>query len=484
MRTGKAMFCLRRKNSPFGKTANMKYYLTILILWIQLHGCMPANHMNVGDPGTTEYWLAQILGRIHPLIFRENTGTLEWTELLGKSGGTTLGKHLALDPSLLPIVMGETNTNLFTGSLIGVQDLIVAKYDSFQNRIWTKQLGAAAATLTLSRMAADSAGNSYVLGYTNAPFSGPLSSGQDLFIVKLSVDGNPIWIKQAGPTGGSYFVNPLGICVDTAGNVYASGDSNGPFGGAYSATTNTFVAQFDSQGNQVWVKQFFVSGANSNGGSIVCDAASGSVYFTGWGGANFQTETAPGIGGNDMFIFKYDSSGNRQFVVYQAQSGREILSGPIATDLSGNIIVGAESNADFGTGATGVGYFGSILKYNSSGTLLWGRQLGKDVASSQTSVYDLRTDLAGNIFVTGITNANLITGGSSSTGTNDAFFAKYNPNGDLQWVRQTGVSGGSIQGYGIVIDLEGTMYSVGHTNTPMNGTALNGTQDLFLVKYR
>ncbi|WP_167882964.1 SBBP repeat beta-propeller lipoprotein, LipL53 family [Leptospira barantonii] len=462
----------------------MKSFLAIPILLIFLSACNPANHMNPANPGTDEYWIAQILGRIHPLIFRENTGTLEWTELLGKSGGTTLGKHIALDPFLFPIVAGETNTNLFTGSLIGSQDLIVAKYDSFKNRIWSKQLGASGASLTMSRMTTDSAGNSYILGYTNAPFSGPLSSGQDLFIVKISLDGNPLWIKQAGPTGGSYFVNPLGLCVDTAGNVYASGDSNGPFGGAYSASTNTFVIRFDSQGNQVWVKQFFVTGANSNGSSLVCDAASGSVYFTGWGGANFQTETAPGIGGNDMFIFKYDINGNRQFIAYQAESTKEILSGPIATDLSGNIIVGAVSNADFGTGATGVGYFGTILKYNSSGTLLWGRQLGKDVASSSTSVYDLRTDLAGNIFATGITNANLITGGSSSTGTTDAFFAKYNANGDLQWVRQTGVSGGSIQGYGIVIDPEGTMYSVGHTNAAMNGATLNGIQDLFLVKYR
>lgn len=465
----------------------MKYILRYTILTILLtlfSACNPANHMNTADPGTFDYWLAQILSRIHPPIFRENTGTLEWTLLVGKSGGNVNTKAVVLDPFLNPVVVADTNVALFNGTMFGTQDLVIAKYDPQKNQIWAKQVGASGASLTILKAASDTIGNTYVLGYTSAAFTGPMSSGQDMFVVKFDLNGNVVWAKQAGPTGGSYFVSPSWICLDDAGNSYVVGNSNGPFGGPVATGTNLFVLRFDSAGNQSWVKQYAISGANINSGGCVWEKTSGTVLVSGWGGADFRNDTVPGVGGNDTFVLRYDPDGTKHLLVYEAEVSREILSGTLVLDPTGNIYVSATSNAAFGSGAGGTAYPSTILKYNSGGTRLWVRQEGAGYATGQTSPADLVTDLAGNVFVTGFTNTNLTTNSSASTGTIDMFVLKYNGQGEKQWLRQIGASGKTLQGTGIAIDREGTMYGAGTTNADLNGVPLIGSLDLYLVQYR
>lgn len=462
----------------------MKSFLTVPILWLLFHSCVPAQEINSGNPRTTEYWVSQFLAGIHPIIFRENTGTLEWTKLEGKSGASSRGKDAVLDPFQNIVVAGETDGALFNGVAIGSQDMILSKYTPTGDVVWARQLGASGALLTIVGIAMDPLGNFYVAGYTNAAFAGPLLSGQDLFVVKFSSDGTPIWSKQVGPTGGSYFLNPTDICVDTLGNSYVAGDTNGPFGGPVAISGTMFVVRFDSSGNQSWATQLSVTGANTTASGLACDSTSGSAFVAGWGGANYSTLTVPGIGGNDLFVFRYDSSGNRQFFTHLGQASVEILTGPITLDPFGNVLVGGTSNADFGSGNTGAAYPGILLKFDASGTRQWVRQSGVNIGTTGTSIAALATDIVGNIFPTGYTTANLLTDSGGSIGINDLFFAKYDGQGQRQWLRQIGTPGATLIGTGIVSDQEGALYGTGSANGTFNGISIKGTQDLFLVKYR
>ncbi|MBM9501039.1 SBBP repeat-containing protein [Leptospira sp. 201903071] len=440
--------------------------------------------MNSGNPTTSEYWLGQFFAGIHPISFRENTGTLVWTVLEGKAGTSSRGKDIALDPFQNIVVAGETDGALFSGSVVGTQDLTIAKYNAESGRAWAFQLGAPGALLTVVGIATDPSGNSYIAGYTNAAFAAPLFSGQDLFVAKFSLDGTPLWIKQVGPTGGSYFLNPTDICVDDLGNSYVVGDTNGPFGGPVAVGGTMFVVRFDSSGNQFWATQLSVTGANTTATSVVCDPTSGSAFVAGWGGANYSTLTVPGIGGNDLFVFKYNSSGSRTLFKHIGQATFEVLTGPIILDRSGNVFVGATSNADFGSGNTGTAYPGTIFKFNSSGTQQWVQQFGVNLGTSTTTVMSLSTDFVGNVFSTGYTTGNLLTGSSASIGNNDLFFVKYDGQGQQQWLRQIGTPGATLMGNGLIIDQEGSFYGTGSATGTINGIAINGTQDLFLVKYR
>jgi len=127
-----------------------------------------------------------------------------------------------------------------------------------------------------------------------------------------------------------------------------------------------------------------------------------------------------------------------------------------------------------------------LVKYNSSGTKQWTKPLGiskNDVAKSVT------TDLSGNIYITGFTSGDL--DGNTNSGGSDIFLVKYNSSGTKQWSKQLGAKGADI-GYSVITDSSGNIYVSGHTasNPGLDGKYYDGmkfggyySRDLFLVKY-
>jgi hypothetical protein len=67
------------------------------------------------------------------------------------------------------------------------------------------------------------------------------------------------------------------------------------------------------------------------------------------------------------------------------------------------------------------------LKYNSSGTKQWTKQLG---TSSSDYAKGVAVDSSNNIYVTGYTGGGL--DGNTNSGSNDIFLVKYNSSGTKQ----------------------------------------------------
>ena len=90
----------------------------------------------------------------------------------------------------------------------------------------------------------------------------------------------------------------------------------------------------------------------------------------------------------------------------------------ITSDSSGNVYVTGytQGSLDGNTSAGGWDLF--VLKYNSSGTKQWTKQLGTSIGSGITS------DSSGNLYVTGSTEGGL--DGNSSAGGADLIVVKYN----------------------------------------------------------
>ena len=68
-----------------------------------------------------------------------------------------------------------------------------------------------------------------------------------------------------------------------------------------------------------------------------------------------------------------------------------------------------------------------VVKYNSSGTKQWTKQLG---TSSNDYAKGVATDSSANVYVTGYTYGGL--DGNTSAGSNDIFVVKYNSDGVKQ----------------------------------------------------
>ncbi|MDV6235507.1 SBBP repeat-containing protein [Leptospira ellisii] len=452
------------------------------ILILAFYACSPTREFNSSDPGTKEYWMELFLGKVKVPFFSENEGTLQWAVLNGSAGFPTIGLGLAVDANGFSYVAGNTSTGIFIPSPIGTLDLILSKYDSGKNLIWGVQIGAVGSSITVTGIAIDPFGNSYVTGFTNISFQGPLLSGQDTFVVKFDTDGNKVWGTQLGPVSSSYYTTPTKIAVDIFGNSYVIGTTNGPFGGSVSSGINGYIFKLNANGAADWIKQNAITSVNYNSEGIAFDRITGTIYMVGFGGADFETETVPSIGTNDLFIVKHDpADGTRLFFAQLGMAGREIQSSAIATDGFGNVYAGGMSNADFGSNADGSAYLGLIVKYDFAGNRQWIHQFG---ASITTRVLALSTDAGGNVFATGYTQSDLISGSGPSIGGTDLFITKYDRLGQKEWVRQYGETLKAAQGSGIQSDFEGNLYCAGSTSFGFAGIPAVGTQDMFLLKFR
>ena len=98
-------------------------------------------------------------------------------------------------------------------------------------------------------------------------------------------------------------------------------------------------------------------------------------------------------------------------------------------------------------------------------------------------------DSLGNIYCAGYTFSDLgeTNGGS---GNDDAFIAKIDSSGALQWVKQLGAESKALGGSnvlndyctGVMVDNNGTPFCVGYTSSSM-GEASGGNYDAFFMKF-
>ena len=181
------------------------------------------------------------------------------------------------------------------------------KFNSSGTRQWTKPLGTAQNDLA-NGVSIDSSGNFYVAGVTYQHLDGNTSAGSaDLFVAKYNSSGTKQWTKQLGTSGRDH---ARGVATDSSGNVFVVGDTYGGLDGNTNAGYNDlFVVKYNSSGTKQWTKQLGTSSTDLADG--VATDSSGNVYVVGYtyGGLDGNTNT----GGSDLFVVKYNSSGTKQW---------------------------------------------------------------------------------------------------------------------------------------------------------------------------
>lgn len=145
----------------------------------------------------------------------------------------------------------------------------------------------------------------------------------------------------------------------------------------------------------------------------------------------------------------------------------------VVTDKNRDVIVTGmfeQQNANFsGTILSASGEHDVLLlKYSPSGSLLWAKRAGGTAGDVGHSV---AVDTSDNIFVAGefetISDFGPYIVDTYGSGDNDGFIAKYDKNGNVQWVRQIG-STGDDKGYGIVTDEKGFAFTTGFMTGNIN----------------
>ena len=172
--------------------------------------------------------------------------------------------------------------------------------------MWTKQSGSSSFDYAYG-VATDSSGNVYVAGHTKGGLDGNSNSGgQDLFIVKYNSSGTKQWTKQYGSSSDE---EAYEISTGSSENVYITGHTKGDlFSDSSAGFRDIFLIKLDFSGSEQWKKQY-VNVSNDYVKGLTIDSLD-NLYVSGYTDGGLDENIS--AGGNDIFLIKFDSEGNKQ----------------------------------------------------------------------------------------------------------------------------------------------------------------------------
>lgn len=220
------------------------------------------------------------------------TGNRVWLKLLGSASHNTQAVDLRIDSSGNVFVAGTTDGSLPGQSLSGVMDAFVVKYDKDGNLTWARQFGEATRLLQGTSMGLDGSGNIYLGGAFLGAYDGHTAFGVDGFIIQLNAAGSKQWSAALGSTAAAT-VAIIDMAVDTAGNTYVTGFTTGDLdGNTKVGNQDQMIAKFNASGVRQWTK-LFNGGAGTDQQAFAIRLDSNNHVITS-GGDKFGTASTYG----------------------------------------------------------------------------------------------------------------------------------------------------------------------------------------------
>jgi hypothetical protein len=412
---------------------------------------------------------------------------------------------IAVDQSGNAYITGQTKSNDFPtqnpeqpSSGAGI-DAFIAKIDpSGTSLVYSTYFGGNGLDIG-DGIAVDAAGQAYVAGRTESS-NFPTTAGAyqgihkggtgDAFVAKLSANGALMYSTYLGADG---YDAARAIAIDGSGNAYITGYFyNSAFPttiGAYQTVNkgayDAFVTKLNASGSALVYSTYLGGIGDENALAIAVDSQ-GNAHVTGSTGSNNfpMLNAAQGtFGGHyDAFITKLNATGSALiYSTYAGGIGFERGSG-IAVDPLGNAYAAgqtASSNFPATTGAyqtTNAGFEDAfVVKLNpNGGAFAYSTYIGSSGVDAANAV---AVDAAGSAYVTGNTYCDLnfpcnqvpfpLKNPLQSMYHKDsfeAFAAKFEPNGALEYSTYIGGAGNDV-GLAIAVDSLGSAYVAGATQS-------------------
>lgn len=250
------------------------------------------------DPGHPDQcrrgWLARLSA----------TGTVSWRRWLNWQGlDTVLGlggepvgfnvRAMALDGAGNVLVAVRTEPTDRFG------EVFLLRYTPDGGLLWHTKVPGGATDVREHGVAIDASGNFYVIGTHGSDTS--KSTG---FIAKYRADDTLAWLNPIVATGATVSVD--GLAVDTLGNVYAGGATDGSLFVPNRGDSDIWVMALDPEGNPRWQQQLGTT-VYDDMWDLTIDAA-GDVYVT---GGTFGALAGANRGGEDIWTAKLRGSTGR-----------------------------------------------------------------------------------------------------------------------------------------------------------------------------
>ncbi len=397
-----------------------------------------------------------------------NTGNSEeWRRQLG-TYTFDISRGVAVDKAGNSYITGGTYGALGRRNNEGTDDVYIAKYDRYGNAVWIRQFGTSRDERSFA-VSVDMNGNIYITGKVNksiAPADGP--DDNDAFVARYNGRGNLLWYRELGTTPKND--EAFSVSVDNTGNVYIVGQTNSNLDGSVRPAIENFdawVAKYDSNGNQVWLRQF--GGIDYDIATSVAADGNGNIYIA---GETYSRLTDSYAGEGDGWLAKFDKDGNQAWLRTIGTTARDNVNA-IAVDKDNYIYTTGNTYGFLGgdnAGSSDVWF----AKYDDLGNRLFLKQLGTDKDDKANAI---TVDNKGDIYIAGNTNGKL--GDIYAGGFNDVWFGKFDNQGNRLLIQQQGTTTDDVA-FGIAVS-NGHTFITGYSNGAIAGNA-QGDYDAWIVK--
>jgi hypothetical protein len=285
----------------------------------------------------------------------------------------------------------------------------------------------------LSKIKVDSAGNRYACGY-----AGGERGTADAFMMKCNPLGDTLWTfyYHGGSLGDDYAYD---FAIDTAGNVYVTGASDGTSG-----NTDCFTAKLNNAGVQQWLTRYTTAQNTESEGNAIDIDATGNIYVAGF----FD----PALASANWLVLKYNNAGVQQWV--------DMYNGPVnSDDRTSDIVIAPNGNPTVcgsywdSTAAGGKNIL--IRQYNPNGSVVWQTSYSSPLANSYDLAFKLDYVANGELRVAATT-------GTPSANVADMLGLAFDQNGVLLWATPYTFSASANEMlYGADFDATGKIYFAG-----------------------
>ncbi len=356
----------------------------------------------------------------------------------------------------------------------GSYDILIMKYDSNRNLIWSKTIGGIKSE-RCQKIILDDSNNIYLVG----KFSGTLdfdpgdnvfnltsfsSANDDIFILKLNNNGNFIWAKSFSGSNAKFVSD---IKIDKSGDLICIGNYIGtidfdPGINSFNLSNSgsnygVFICKLNSNGLFNWAKSINSVG-DWNSFKIITTDQSDNIIVLGVFKNLVDFDPDSGIfnltsNTSSHFILKLNTLG--QFIwANKLETNSTINEGDIEIDSKNNIVAFGSFNNTFRYDNVSDSMISNgladlfLLKLDSNGTHIWQKNLG-GIGNDYSTFISL--DFKDNIFLTGSfyseadfdpsNNEFILKANDGSNNFTNIFILKLNSNANFLWAQKIGSSG-------------------------------------------
>jgi hypothetical protein len=224
-------------------------------------------------------------------------------------------------------------------------DVVLMKYDTTGQIVWTRALGSAAPAQGFS-LAIGADGTLAVAGSVNGradTASSTTGNGLDSFVAAFDLEGRDKWYHQQGATGSD---NATHVQVGADGSVFVMGTTTNSYGGATAlGGKDVYLQAFEASGTLRFTTALGTTGDDTPAGLAIANGQAVAVWNESGGARMGKFDTLTGIASgatNNLAA----SNLSAVAMVASDSSGRIFLAGRTAADSTANKLVAMDISSE------------------------------------------------------------------------------------------------------------------------------------------